>query len=128
MKTKAEKEFDKWIREFVGIQDEYLFQKGTLVRTVAIKYAEFIASQPSDVSDEDIRTQAGNESRRLTANSPYRSGFYDGYEYGAKAMRDGQIKPTIEGENEELCNCSDGGKYLDGYYDTHCDRCKKHLR
>jgi hypothetical protein len=33
-----------------------------------------------------------------------------------------------EEAKEELCDCSDGGKYLDGYYDTHCDRCKKHLR
>ena len=28
---------------------------------------------------------------------------------------------------EEICSCEDGGTWLDGYYDTHCDRCKKHL-
>jgi hypothetical protein len=33
-----------------------------------------------------------------------------------------------EEKKEELCDCSDGGEYLDGAYDTHCDRCKKHLR
>jgi hypothetical protein len=26
---------------------------------------------------------------------------------------------------EEYCKCSDGGIWLDGYYDTRCDRCKK---
>ena len=30
--------------------------------------------------------------------------------------------------DEQLCNCSDGGVWLDGAFDTHCDRCKKHLR
>jgi hypothetical protein len=33
----------------------------------------------------------------------------------------------IDPSNEPRCNCSDGGKWLDGYYDTHCERCKKRL-
>jgi len=37
--------------------------------------------------------------------------------------------PDIKTEQGgEYCVCEDGGKYLDGAYDTHCDRCKKHLR
>ncbi len=28
----------------------------------------------------------------------------------------------------EYCQCEDGGIWLDGYYDTYCNRCKKHLK
>jgi hypothetical protein len=28
---------------------------------------------------------------------------------------------------EDVCACPDGGQYMDGYYDTHCDRCGKRL-
>lgn len=118
MKTKAEKEFDKWIREFVGIQDEYLFQKGTLVRTVAIKYAEFIASQPSDVSDEDIEKYYTHRSD----NPPYTDIKNINAIKGAKAMRDGQIKPTIEGEIK--CDvCGEIMKLVDSKSFWQCINC-----
>lgn len=91
----------------------------------------------SEVSDEDIKKWARIEAfgdiskKRFKEEKAATSIAYFGYTRrvdGAKAMRDGNIKPTIKREKEELCDCSDGGKYLDGAYDTHCDRCKKHLR
>jgi hypothetical protein len=37
------------------------------------------------------------------------------------------IVKTLSKEKEEICTCSNGGTWLDGYYDTHCSVCKKHL-
>ena len=39
MKTDKQKQFDKWLMKSIGVQDADIFQKGTLVREVAINYA-----------------------------------------------------------------------------------------
>ena len=54
-------------------------------RKIILDAMEEYASQPSDVSDEDILKWADSKERRLTS-------YHIGLQAGAKAMRDGKIK------------------------------------
>lgn len=58
-------------------------------------------SQPSDVSDEMIEKAAEEHAGFIGYNGNVNINIAKQVSFiqGAKAMRDGQIKPTIEGEN-----------------------------
>ena len=40
----------------------------------------------------------------------------------------GALESLLKIIPEEYCECENGGTWLDGYYDTHCDICKKRLK
>lgn len=91
--------------------------KARLVKNI-VSTVENHLSQPSDVSDEDIEKYYTHRSD----NPPYTDIKNINAIKGAKAMRDGQIKPTIEGERK----CDDCGgimKLVDSKSFWQCINC-----
>jgi hypothetical protein len=86
------------------------------------------------LSDEEIHDEIASRWINPTPENDYEDNQkWNNFFEGAKWMRD-NISPlpdvtdhVKDEKKEEICTCEDGGDYLDGAFDTHCYRCKKHL-